>query len=417
MRAIKVITAVVIAIVVGGGVLVAKTYWWNTWQTEREQEQLDAFYSVPDPIAGKPGDILRSEPAPQWDTDSGKATRMLYVTETEQGEKRVSGGLFWTPTAESSGERKVVAWGHGTTGLGNSCAPSRAFQWFEPAMPTIDQMLAAGWVVTATDYVGLGTPPQTPSYLIGQQESRDIVNSVRAVRGVKETNAGPEWAVFGTSQGGHASLWTGAVAPEYAPELQLTAVAAAVPAADLFATIDQQWDTPVSWAIGPEIVLSWPSVYPDLDLGIVNPGESTVEAEARDCIVTAGIMGLAREKFLGQKFFNSNPLQSAPWAKAMGTETPKPLLKLPVFIAQGTADEVVLANSNAALQEQWCKAGVDLTMAWLGGVKHQVAGVVAGPMVLDWFRARFAGQPTNPNCKEPPPVAPYEPEVEVPPIP
>ena len=91
-------------------------------------------------------------------------------------------------------------------------------------------MLRAGFVVTATDYSGLGTPG-VERYLIGADEARDVLNSVRAARALTATGAGTRVAVYGHSQGGHAALWTGDVAPTYAPEFQIVGVAAAAPAA------------------------------------------------------------------------------------------------------------------------------------------------------------------------------------------
>lgn len=48
-------------------------------------------------------------------------------------------------------------------------------------MPDLDQALAAGWGVVATDYAGLGTTGPQP-YLIGQGEGRSVLDSIRAAR-------------------------------------------------------------------------------------------------------------------------------------------------------------------------------------------------------------------------------------------
>ncbi|MCH9816839.1 MAG: lipase family protein, partial [Actinomycetia bacterium] len=209
MRPLKIILAVVVAIVLGGGVLVTKTYWWNSWQTDSFQSQFDEFYAVPDPIVGEVGDIVRQERAPDYDVKDGEATRILFVSETEAGEKRVSGGTVWTPTKASAPaqDRRVVAWAHPTLGLGVSCSPSRQSELNLDPAGIVPGMMAKNWVVTAADYVGLGTPPQEQTYLIGQQEARDVINSVRAARNLSDGAAGKQWAVYGHSQGGHASLW------------------------------------------------------------------------------------------------------------------------------------------------------------------------------------------------------------------
>lgn len=203
-------------------------------------------------------------------------------------------------------------------------------------------MLARGWIVVATDYAGLGTPG--PSlYLVGQAEARDVVNAVRAVRAVPGADAGSAFAVWGHSQGGHSALWSGALAPELAPELDLVAVAAAAPAAELQPMIDLQWDQPVSWVIGPEVVTSWPIVDPAIPIdGIVTAaGQRNVERIASECINAAALEALARG-IPQQQFFTKDPMSDAAWAAFARAQTPAPLPRdVPVLIGQSTADDVV----------------------------------------------------------------------------
>ena len=375
MRALKVILVGLLSLAVLAVLVVGGLYFFQRWQTDEQQAKLDAFYTPPAEITGEEGDVIRSEPAPDWDVPGATATRILYVTRDANTDvKRVAGGTVWIPTKAAEGDRKVVAWAHPTVGLGDSCAPSRTPKSLKLTNAWIQQMVAEGWIVTATDYSGLGTP-EPFTYLEGEQETTDVVNSVRA---------------------------------------------AAAPASDLYATINQQWDQTLSWVIGPEVVVSWPDTYPELEASDVvsDTGLGATESQAQDCLTDAGLFGLARQEVLKETYFKVNPYTNADWAAALEDQTPKPTKpSMPVFVGQGTADEVVLANSTAAMQEQWCKAGSDLTMEWLGGVNHQNAGLTAGPAVVDWLADRFAGKPTAPNCSQKPPVAPYEPTANDPPQP
>jgi len=408
MRALRI---AVVAVVVLAVLLVTGTagyYWFRQWQAEQEQAPLEAFYTPPEPLEGSPGVVIRSEPAPLWDVPGARAQRILYVTQGYDGGRRVSGGTVWIPERPARGPRKVVAWAHGTIGLGDQCAPSRN----PAAMPLmsqwLQQMIANDWIVTATDYQGLGTPPPA-TYLLGRAEANDVVNSVRAARSMPGAEAGSDWAVYGLSQGGHAALWTGQLARDIAPELRLTAVAAAAPAGPLEVILAQQWDTAVAWAIGPEVMVSWPVVDPSLTPAAIvsDAGLAATEAQAEDCIMTAALFGLARQK-LGQQYFDRSPLSDPNWLAALRTQTPDPLpADLPLLVPVGTEDNVVLPSSIAWLQRRWCRAGSDLTMDWMGGVDHIHAATVAGPQVVDWLDQRFAGKPTQPNCDQKPPVAPY----------
>ena len=370
-----------------------------------EQQALDPFYAAPASLPA-PGTVIRTEPLGAT-VPGATALRMLYVSAHPDGTRAVSGGMVFIPTADPpAGGRPIVAWAHGTLGLGPQCAPSRRADPLVDTANWLDAMIAKGWLVVATDYVGVGTDGPT-FYLVGQSEARDVVNAVRAARSI-DRSAGSEVVVWGHSQGGHAALWTGEMLAALAPELTLRAVAAAAPAAELPLIVSAQWDTPVGWGIGPDVAVSWPNVDPTLPLdAVVSPdGLAATDRLARECVTAAGLEGLVRTH-VGERYFTTDPTTSAPWAAIARTEVPRPLpASLPVFVAQSTADTVVLAAPNATLQDTWCAAGADLTMLWLGQVSHQDTAMVAGPTVVDWIADRFAGRPTHPTCENPPPVQP-----------
>jgi pimeloyl-ACP methyl ester carboxylesterase len=294
--------------------------------------------------------------------------------------------------------------------MGDACAPSRSDNPLGDTANWLDQMMSLGYVVVATDYTGFGTPGPN-LYLVGEAEARDVVNSVRAARNIEQAAASGEWIVWGHSQGGHSALWTGHLAKELAPELNLKAVAAAAPAAELSDIIDAQWQTAVGWVIGPEVVTSWPAYYPDLPIdGFISPrGITNTERLANECIVPAALEGYLRTDF-GQDYFAVKPTTNATWAAAAKAQTPAPLpADMPVFVAQSIADTVVLAWPNAVLQEKWCAAGSDLTMAWLGVVSHQDTAMTVGPEAVAWIDDRFNDRPSARTCNVPPPVAPAAP--------
>lgn len=410
VRALRCVLAVLLALVVAIPVSVAGVYWFEQWRAGEQQEPLDAFYTPPEPISGEPGTVIRSQAAPEWDVAGANATRILYVTRAADGTARVSGGMVWIPVGDAARQRKVVAWAHGTVGLGDQCAPSRNPAIMQTMSVWITQMVRRGWIVTATDYQGLGTPPPY-TYLVGAAEAHDVVNSVRAARNLPGAAAGKEWVSYGFSQGGHSAVWAAHSASDLAPELSLQAVVAVSPAVPLAAVLDQQWDTGVAWAIGPEVMVSWPSWRPELQTSAIvsEIGQDVTDSQALDCVTTAGLIGLGRQD-LGQRYFTVNPMSEPQWSQAFSEQTPAPLPRsLPVFVPVGTKDNVVLPTSIAYMQRQWCRAGSDLTMDWLGGVDHLSANTVAAPAIVNWIGDRFAGRPTDRNCGEPPPVAPYRP--------
>ncbi len=418
MRVFKVFLIIFAAVAVSFVVVVSASVISNKAETNQEQAALDPFYTPPDPVVGKPGDIIRSEPLTGFDIKNGAGYRVLYVSKDPTGALRASGGMLFVPSALAAGDRKVVAYAHGTGGLGDACAPSRNPQT-PTAQPFIQTLMDLGYVYTATDYVGLGTPGE-PFYMIGSSEAEDVVNSVRAAQNFPGSKAGNVYAVMGHSQGGHSAIWTGALSEKIAPELELVGVAASAPATQLDPLLDQQWDTTIGWAIGPEVALSWPLVYPELKpVDILTPQGAQMYTDlAYECLGAAGMQG-ALEAALGQNLFSENPTDSPAWAKAMQEQTPAPLpASMPVIITQAMGDGVVLANTNALTQQKWCAAGSNVQFNWLGQLAtgslgpaetHQDTLLAAWPMEVDWFQARFAGKPASPNCGFTPPIKPYPP--------
>src|SRR5262245_60705441 len=121
-----------------------------------------------------------SDPPP-----GSKAWRVLYVSTGIDEKPIVVSGIVVAPELPPPlAGRPVVAWAHPTTGVAENCAPSLRPEIFD-SIPHLQALLALDYVVTATDYPGLGTRGPHP-YLIGESEGRAVVDSVRAARGIEK---------------------------------------------------------------------------------------------------------------------------------------------------------------------------------------------------------------------------------------
>ena len=397
------------AIALSGVLLAVALVASNDQSANQRQEAFAPFYATPSSIPAAPGTLIRSEPL-GVNVPGATSYRVLYSSQRPDGSMAVSSGMVFVPTTPAPpGGRPVVAWAHGTVGQGDACAPSRSENPLGDTANWLDQMMQLGWVVTATDYTGLGT--QGPNlYLVAQAEVSDVVNSVRAARQIPNIDASNRYVVWGHSQGGHSALWSGHLAPTFAPELKLLGVAAAAPAANLNLIMGAQWDGVIGWGIGPEVALSWPVINPTLPINgvVTQAGIDNEESISQQCTSSKSLLlNLALRKVFGQNFFTENPSNNAQW-KSMGLQqTPSPLpASMPVFVGQSTADQVVLAWPNAVLQNQWCKAGSTISTLWVGEVSHQLTAETIGPDVVRWINDRFAGRPALRTCDLAPPVSP-----------
>ncbi len=92
-----------------------------------------------------------------------------------------------------------MAIARGTQGIYPYCGTSQlpdALTHLDLLQTMIDQ----GFVVTVTDYPGIGTPGISP-YLVGKVEGQTVLDSVRAARNLVP-DAGADFAIIGASQGG-----------------------------------------------------------------------------------------------------------------------------------------------------------------------------------------------------------------------
>ena len=372
------------------------------------QAQLEPFYIPPNPLpSGNSGDIIRYEPL-SVPTPYGTGYRILYMSERTDGKKVATSGTIFIPTGSvPTNGRPVVAWAHGTVGMGSVCAPSRAQNPFVN-ISWLSEMLQRGYIVVATDYYGLGTPG-VQRYLIGKDEAYDVLNSVRAAEKFPDSNASRSFALWGLSQGGHAVLFAASLAADYVPEFHLAAVAAAAPAAQLSALMSQQYNLGVSWIIGPEIAVSWPIVYPDVILSDVVSGSGlrNYKRIAQKCVLQEVGEATIRED-LKDSFFRIDPDNIPSWNKAFSDQTPNPLPKnISLLVVQSLSDTVVLPNTTALFNKRLCDGGSNITMMWLSDVAHQNTANVAGPTVASWFEDRFNGLPVQSTCTQPSPAAPF----------
>ncbi len=329
---------------------------------------------------------------------------MLYRSTGLQGEPIAVSGVIVVPAGPPpAGGRPIVAWAHPTTGVVPHCAPSLAlfvFQQMAGLRPLVEQ----GVVVAATDYPGLGTAGPHP-YLVGDSEARAVIDSVRVARSMPGTGGGSSFAVWGHSQGGQAALFTGLIAKSYAPELDLVGVAAAAPATSLVTLMSDDFKTSGGKNLTAMTLWSWSRVFgAPIEKVVLPQAIPTVDELADECIESIFDILLRRqtEKPLEQTFLSvPNIATVEPWRTLATRNTPGTLPpRIPLFLAQGTADNLVRPEVTRAYLQRQCKAGGKVSMLWLPGVGHGFAGRDSADMAVAWMMDRFAGRPAPSDCGE-----------------
>lgn len=394
----RVRTAGAVAAVVVAAVLVAVSVGLN-----RASPSPDAFYTPPASVPDEPGALLRSEPFTRGMPPGARAWRILYTTTRDDGVPAVASGLVLVGDDAPTGPRPVIAWAHGTTGFAERCAPTLLRDPLGAgAMPAVADVVARGWVLVATDYVGLGTAGPHP-YLVGQGEARSVLDSVRAARQLDGVVLSDRTVVWGHSQGGHAALWTGMLAPRYAPDVPLLGVAALAPASDLPELIDDLDSLSIGSMFAAYAVEAYARTYPDVRFAdVVRPGASVQLREmSQRCLSEPKVFVSVLQALSFGRTILARGAVSGTFAERLAQNVPSGAIGVPVLVGQGDTDALVVPRMQAGYIAAQCAAGTAVDYRTYPDRDHM--GLVAddSPVVADllaWTQDRLDGLPAGSSC-------------------
>jgi len=362
-----------------------------------------AFYrATAADISGPPGTVIRTQPIAGL-TPTSTGYRVLYVSTGYDGRPAAVSGVIFVPDGPApAGGRNVVDITHGTTGVASNCAPSLVANQSTTPVANFGgaAFLDAGDVVAATDYQGLGTAGPHP-YLIGAAAAMDALDIVRAAHNLPQAHASTTFVVWGHSQGGQASLFTGELAASYAPDLHLKGVAAGAPVPNLEQILKNNIASVSGRVLISYALTAWAATY-RLDLAsIVTPLAAPLMRQiATSCLSSPDLLGALPDALaLGTTFFTHDPWTVAPWKDIISKNDPgQTKIAVPMLITQGAIDPTVAPQLTRQLVTRLCAFGQPVDFDLMPGVAHADGGSRAAPMVEAWTAARFAGTPAPSVC-------------------
>ncbi|MCB0137912.1 MAG: alpha/beta fold hydrolase [Caldilineaceae bacterium] len=329
--------------------------------------------------------------------------RILYMTRDFRGRPTLSTGLVILPdkAPRVPMDRKFVAWAHPTTGIARKCAPSLR-QSPTKAIDGLNELVAAGVVVTATDYPGLGTEGPI-GYLVGKGQAYAVIDSVRAARQIPGVGGSNQYALWGYSQGGHAVLFAAGEADRYAPELELVGAAAVAPPTDLARLLQATISTIEGRVLASMALGSWSEKY-DVPLhALVDARVQRVIDQVNSyCVDDLGekLDILAAQKPLQQKFLNFDPASRRPWSGMLSENSVfSAVSRVPLYVAQGTADALVKPEVTLGFVRAACRQGVPVRYVTLKGRGHGSSAKAAVPGAVKWLATRLNGGAIRSNCR------------------
>ena len=331
---------------------------------------LDArAFAAPIPPQGTTIESVPLDPALSL-TGAGPAYRVLYATVDQHDQPAVStGAVFLPPGPAPEGGFPVIAWAHGTVGLGDDCTPSAL-----PRTPRDDEYLShwlgEGYAVVASDYAGLGTPGLM-SYLNSVTTAHGVVDSVIAAHDMG-LPLSPRWAIVGQSQGGGAAISSARWATDFSQGtgLDYRGVVATGTPANIDKLVYQTGPDfklpelgPIANAYTAYILAALREARPDLDVDRVLTPAGRNAADRAETVCTLALSEELAD--LTPAAFFTAPLNSIPgMADALYAfmGTPSTGFDRPIFLGVGLLDRDVPPESTLSFYHQLVANNQNVTL-------------------------------------------------------
>jgi hypothetical protein len=378
----------------------------------------DPFYSAPQRLPESDGALIRARSFTAYVSEiavnlpavpvPARGWQIMYRTTDAAGHPIAATGAVFVPYSPWLGDRPVIGYSPGTVGPGDRCAPSYGLargSWYESVLPV--DALIAGYAVMVPDLEGMGVPTD-PTYLTGSSEGHAVLDGLRAAQQLPDAGLSPNApvALWGYSQGGHATAWAGQLQPSYAPELDLKGIAAGGLPGDLGLVLDNVEQAGLHLAAW--VYLGWHHAYPGLPWGsLLTPlGQQKMADAQTSCEVDPdqGLLGTNNGTNVFQgltmpDIFTANPRTRSAWRSAVTQNSPGSTApQAPVYMYGSQADEIVPYAAQRSVYHDWCQIGANVQWHDTLPLSHVGAAIDGNPAALAWIAGRFAAQPSRSTC-------------------
>ncbi|BAW09920.1 lipase family protein [Nocardia seriolae] len=366
---------------------------------------IPAAHAAPAESGSGAGTLITATTEPDGWHNLWGGSAVEYRTTRSNGEPVKASGAVFVPSGQPpAGGWPVMAWDHGTTGLGPGCGcqadPEREVLPYrrreEDAIMRF--FLAKGYAMVAPDYLGLGLFDTGPHpYLELSTEAGATIDMVKAARAARP-ELSRTWAVSGASQGGHAVLGSSIYQVRTTPELDFRGTVAIDPASDAEKVL------PIAgpWVPGPSgqdtdaffvsILIGMRAARPDaqVDSYLTDYGRQLLDSVQYECLgeLTDRMAGVVPGAIL------SRPLSEGPFQAVLRDYMTVATRghDAPILLLINATDTTVPSPLHAALMAQFAANGVDFgSVLGTGGHTELNPAMWAA---MDAFTNRIFAAPT-----------------------
>jgi pimeloyl-ACP methyl ester carboxylesterase len=198
--------------------------------------------------------------------------------------------------------------------------------------------------------------------------------------------------IYGHSQGGHAALFAAELAPSYAPDLHVVAVAAAAPATNLSVIFNVAPETSSAEVLTYQVEAgwSWAQAYRDLpSADVFTPhGVAAAPGLLGGCMDDT-MKAITAQQLTGADLFKPNlSVDPVVVGHARANDPGRVKTDVPILVVQGTKDTTVPpALTDAYVQNMACPIGDTIDYEKFPGATHETIPLVAASAVVSFLES------------------------------
>ncbi len=363
----------------------------------------DPFYAAPPDIGdAKPGDVIESRRADSPSYPNTDIWQIKYRSTDSAGDPIAAVTTVLMPRSRGEGT-PLVSYQAIVNALGTECAPSHGLFSDElvEAPAVYLGMVARGWAVAVPDYLG-----PTAAYGAARMAGQVTLDGIRAVTRFQQLPlAESPVGLLGYSGGGLATSFAAALAPTYAPELDIAGIAEGGIPSDLAQIAQNLAYSPLphpGFGMAMAVALGLEREYPDRfpitenlnDRGMTL--RNKLFNQCRRSILIDGAFNSARD------ITTAASLADTPSAQQVLRENSVTFYEgvptAPLFVWQGVNDFIAPYQPVADMVGRYCDAGATVQFRGYPGAEHFSATVLGLPEAYLWLDARFRGEEAPSNC-------------------
>ncbi|WP_433661815.1 alpha/beta fold hydrolase [Nocardia sp. CA-128927] len=367
--------------------------------------------TAPPSNAATAGAVISVIPQPEgWRGMPGGSVVEYWMAGSDGTPQPASGAVLLPEGAPPPGGWPIIAYDHGSFGLGRGCGGQADFAsgpWPERRVHEdrfLRTFLSKGFAVVAPDYLGLGRFDTGPHpYLELKTEATATIDLVKAAR-ASHPQLSRTWALLGGSQGGQAALGTAYLQRTYAPDLDFRGTIAIDPAseAENLLPMAGPWGPDLPSVIGDGLTMVVASVL--VGMRAARPEvnvDSYLTPRGREVLDSISVLCqdkiLERVQGVGISDILSKPLTDehfrAVIADYMGVPTSG--YNAPILLLLNATDIAVPAPLHAALVARFAANHVDHKVVVGTGLHLQINQAMGA--AIDAFLTRIKSSKTSVN--------------------